>query len=619
MRKVILSICFCLYTATSFAQVIPPREIEDSVLGWMKVYNFKGAKAPLKVDNKLYSIAQLSIADSFANWIQASYIPKGGLGDVKKAVTPKLGVYNQHEAGLPQAYGAYATIYYFLKRSSTGKFVPNNNLGVTWKIMANEVPTDWGISDLCTPTEFYFTLPSYEAYFDGGESVKKLHDLSNTPSLKSYLNFWVKSVESGGGGDYVMLSKNNKSPFVKLTKGEYLQLLETAISVVYEKEKKKIYEREKGNQKNIDRELVYKDEIKEKRIANLKKTKEKYKDKLGELALVNNQPSLVALNTQTDVFSNGDLSDPISTSGRVPVYKIDPLMAELCKKDKPQWVLINWWWAANNVTEKYLHESIINNFNFDYVYNFFFDPEKVKDKPYKPLRSPFFKERVTVNEASEISKKNNSDKNIFFFEDFSTTGIGQNPIGWKSKLNSESKTCIVATLEGIPGNWVEIKGNEAFTPTQLKKQLPQNFTLSYELAVPQNFTWGAKGLTFQLSKETSPGNAESYLNLRLRPGFNGKDGEAVIETKFASPPGYLNGTKWLLAPGFSNNKKYNRITVIIKKKEEALQIFIDNNKIAAFEKAIPAALLFNAMSFTHGRSDGETEKFFVRNIKITRD
>jgi hypothetical protein len=81
----------------------------------------------------------------------------------------------------------------------------------------------------------------------------------------------------------------------------------------------------------------------------------------------------------------------------------------------------------------------------------------------------------------------------------------------------------------------------------------------------------------------------------------------------------MNGTKWLAAPGFSNNKKSNRITVTIKKKEELLQIFIDKNKIAEYEKAIPAALLFNAVSFTHGRSDGETEKFFIRNIKISKE
>ncbi|MEO5948232.1 MAG: hypothetical protein ABIP79_15550 [Chitinophagaceae bacterium] len=620
MKKIILPLYFCLYAAISIAQEIPRSQIEDSVLGWMKVYNFKGVKESLKVDTKIYSAAQLSIGDSIANWMQASYIAKGGLSDVKKTVSKKLNDYNQHTAALPQSYGAYATTYVFLKYNNNHKLIPANNLGTTWSIMANAVPDggSWVIRDFSNPQQCYFTSPSFETSQDP-ESVKKNHDLTQSPNLKPYISFWVKNIESGGGTDYVLLCKNNKSPFIKLTKGQYLQLLDAAMPTVYQRVKKKIYEANPGNQKSIDNFIKYLDDKNEKRLANLKSTKEKYKNRLGEIALTGAQPSVQDLDDGRDVFSNGYLSDPESTSGRVPVYKIDPVMAELCKTDKPQWILISWWWAANDPTEKHLHESIINNFNFDYVYNFFFDTDKVKGLKYKPLRSPSYKETVVINEASEASKNNKADKNIFFFEDFSTTGVGKTPIGWKSKLNSNGKTCTITTLEVEKGNWVEIKGNESLTASQLKKPLPQNFTISYELVVPQNFTWGGKGLAFQLSKETSPGNAESYLNLRIRPGSNGSDGEAVIDTKFASPPGYLNGTKWVTAPGFSNNKKNNHITVTIKKIEVKLQLFIDKNKIAEYEKAIPAALLFNSISFSHGRSDGETEKFYISNIKITKD
>src|SRR6478609_3321703 len=104
MRKVLTSFACFISLATCFAQEIPPRELEDSVIGWMKVYNFKGAKEPMKVDEKVYTVAQLSICDSFANWMQASYTPKGGLGDMKKTVSRKLGLYNQDEAALPQSY-----------------------------------------------------------------------------------------------------------------------------------------------------------------------------------------------------------------------------------------------------------------------------------------------------------------------------------------------------------------------------------------------------------------------------------------------------------------------------------------------------------------------------------
>ncbi len=606
-----------VFAADSFAQSIAPQSIEDSVIGWMKVYNFKGIKESKRVDAKLYSAAQLSICDSFANWIQASYMPKGGLGDVKKSVSEKLSLYNQHTVSLPQSYGAYAKTYTFLKYNSSHKMVPENNLGLYWGVFANQVP-GWPILNICTGTQYYFTMPSFESVSGDEEETRKIHDLTKTTNLKPYISFWVKNIEAGNGTDYVLLCKDNKSPFVKITKAEYLQALETAIPAFYATEKKKIIEAEQGIQQRIAISVKYLDEKIERFTTGLKKNREKYKNRLVELATTGIQPSLYDLENGKDVFSNGYLTDPESTSGRVPVYKVDPAMAELCKKDKPQWILVSWWWAPNNPVEKYMHESIISNFNFEYVYHFFFNPEKVKEQLYKPLRSPSYKETVTIANASEASKKNMADKNIHFFEDFSTTGIGKKPIGWKTTLGMDGSSSVITKPDGLEGNWV-VMSDYTLMPTQLKKPLPQNFTLSYELVAAQNFTWGAKGLTFELSKETAPGNAESFLKLKLRPGFDGKDGEATLETKFPFPPGYSNGTKWMVATGFSNNKIINRVTVTIKKKEEILQVFIDKTKIAEYEKAIPAALLFNAMSFTCSGNSGENDKFYISNIKITKD
>lgn len=611
MNRLILFFCFCICVGTTSAQPVSRQSIEDSVIGWMKVYNFKGIKESKKVDEKLYSSAQLSLCDSFANWIQASYIPKGGLGDVKKTVSEKLGLYNQHTAALPQSYGTYAKIYVFLKYNSSHKMVPENNLGAYWGVFANQVP-GWPIRDLCNSTQYYFTMPSFYGY----EEMEKIHDLSSVANVKPYINFWVKDIEAGGGTDYVLLSKNNKSPFVKITKGEYLQLLEMAIPRSYEKEKKKIYEQNRNNQRSIDYLMNTLNERNERFITGLNKTKEKYKDRLEEIALTNYQPSVSDLEFG-DVFSSGTLSDPELTSGRVPVYKIDPEMAELCKKDKPQWILVSWQWSPHDRVENYMHESIINNFNFEFVYNFFFDPEKVKGKPYKPLRSPSYKEVVVVKEASDVSKKNTSDKNTHFFEDFSTTAVGKNPIGWRSGSGTKGNKSVISKLDGLDGNWAVIEDYQ-IAPNQLQKPLPQNFTLRFDLVASQDFTWGAKRLHFKLAKETSPGNEESFLDLGFRPGFDGRDGEVSLETKFPTPPGYANFSQGYVAPGFSNNKKNNLIEITIKKTNEILQLFIDDIKIAEYEKAIPANHLFNALSF-YSYNSGENDKYYISNIKITKD
>ena len=93
----------------------------------------------------------------------------------------------------------------------------------------------------------------------------------------------------------------------------------------------------------------------------------------------------------------------------------------------------------------------------------------------------------------------------------------------------------------------------------------------------------------------------------------------MLETKFPFPPGYSNGTKYYVANGFSNNKKYNRITVTIKKSEETLQVFIDDIKIAEYEKAIPLNHLFNALSFDCSGNSAGNDKYYISNIKITKD
>lgn len=589
----------------AFGQRTQQQSIEESELGWYRVYHFKGAKEIKKSDNRVYTIAQLSLCDSLANWMQASYSPKGGIGDVKKNILPKASPYHLYNVAWPQGYGATAYTWN-VSYNSQGKLERVSETETPWDVSANAVP-GWPIRDLSTSTRYYFTMPS----FDGRDELKKQQDLSNITNLKPYITFWVKDIESGGGTEYVLLCKDNKSPFIKITKGEYLQSLETGISSVYQKEKKKIYDQNKGDQRSIDYLMKTLDEKNSKRTVRLKNNQEKYKNRLHETAEVFAAQPDIMLENYEDVFEGN--------GGRAytyPVYTIDPTMYELCKKDKPQWILVGWSWSAGDPKEKHMHESIINNFNFDYVYNFFFYPEKVKGQPYKPMRSPALKEVIVVAEKSDAAKKAVIDKDVHFFEDFSSTPAGKKPSGWYAKASGSGVTPVVTTVEGIQNNWAVIAGNKLI-PNNLKKPLPQNFSLSYDLIVPENFTWGGKGLVMVLAKEKTEGVAEAFISLKLRPGFGGSDGEVTLETKF--PTGYANGTKWYVATGFSNNKKVNRINVIVKKDGEVIQLSIDQKVIVEYNKAMPVDLLFNALSFEMGNSNGETEKYYIGNIKITID
>jgi len=608
MKKLFFSYLILVLYTTSFAQEIRSEMLEDSVIGWMKIYNFKGTNKPLTVDHRTYTAAQLSICDSFVNWMQASYMPKGALGDVKKTVMERLGPYNQYTAAMPQRYGAVVKTYTELKRNANGKLEPFTNSHLVWRMMANEI-VGTGINALCTPSKYYFTMPSFAEQGYDGEYEKKV-DLSAHPVLGKYASYYQRNRRTGNE-KYIILYKE-KSPFVKVTKGEYLQAMEAAVLKLYETKKQEIYNNPGNNQKQIDYFMKYLNEAHAKRLECLKNNKEKYKDRLGETAEVSTVEPNALLENIPDVFEG------TGGSGlKLPVYKVDPVIAEQCKTNQPQWIVVAWTTALNDPIGKHMYDAVINNFNFDYVYNFFFDPEKVKGQAYKPLRSLLYKEAVAVTEASETKKKNTADKNVIFFDDFSTTATGKKPTGWQTKLTNDGQTAIVVYPDGLEDTWAQLRGHQMnlfFT-----KSLPQNFTFTYDIAAAQNFTWGAKALTMQLSYRTTAGRDESYLLLKLRPGFDGRDGEAELETKFPYPPGYSNGIKWYKAYGFSNNKKANKVTVTIKKKEELLQVFIDNTKIAEYEKAIPLAHPFNALSFSSSGNSAETDTYFISNIKIVKE
>ena len=549
--------------ATTSAQQIPRQAIEDSVIGWMKVYKFTGPRAPMTVDAKHYSAAQLSIMDSLANWIQASYTPKGALGDVIRAVAPKLGPYNKNDAALPQSYGAYAKTYFELKYDANRKMVPYTNSHLTWSIRANQVFGE-PLLVLNTPTQYYFLLPNLGKSAGRVKPETERYDMSQHPAVKRYVTYFNDQLNSTtANATYVVLSKDNTLPFIVISKAEYLEKMAGAIERKYAAEKEYAV---RGWPEGNARANALKDADAryQKRQSVLASNREKYAGRLQEAAAVFSlQPDELLENVQ-DVFEGNG-----GTAARYPVYKIDPVKADLAKTDQPQWILV--WWDGDllDPVGKQQIDAILNNFDFQYVHDFFFAPENVRGRSYRPLRSPDARAAVVVAEASEAVRSNAADAKVHFFEDFSTTPIGRPPNGWSVGRT----TGTIANLDGLPGNWAVMAGDARLTPKLLKTPLPQDFTLTYELVAAQNFTWGAKGLTLQLANETTPGNAESYLQLKLRPGFDGKDGEAVLETRF--PPGYQSGTKWLVATGFSNNKQNNHITVSIRKAGETLQVFID--------------------------------------------
>ena len=582
------------------AQPIPPGSIVDKEMGWIKVYNFPPATEPLKVDTRVYSAAQRTIAVDLANWMQATYSPIGGLGDVVRTF-PKLG------PAAPQSYGVIGKVYTELKYGANRKIEPVSDSHYSWNVMVNG-PFGRPADAINSDERYYFTIPD-PVQHGFTEELATAVDLSRHPFLGQF-PAWLAAAGNNGTRKSILLSKDRRLPFVKLTRGEYLDALGIAITRTYELDKKKLSEAEQGDAQRIARWITPIEERTAKRREVLAANREKYKNRLQEVAEISTVVPDIALERLPDVFEGTG-----SSRMRLPVYTVDAATLERCKSGPPQWIVVSWSAELRDPVSKLLYDAVVNQFNLEYIYNRYFDPEKVKGVPYAPLRPA--RVETAAADASAVSKKATADPNVYFFDDFSTTPVGNKPIDWRSTLNNSGASSLVVELKGLEGRWAALNGFTV-TPTRIKS-LPPDFTISYDLVAARDYTWGARGMTFRLLKGADGSAGQSFFSVRLRPGFDGKDGEAVIEGKFPGAPGYFSETKWVAAPGFSNNQQNNRITVTVRKQGEMVQVFVGQTKVAEYPKAVPAALLFDTLSFSLQGQSGANDRMFISGIKITKN
>ena len=163
--------------------------------------------------------------------MQASYLPKGALGDVLQIRNAKLSPYNQNTAAHPNAYGALAKLYTQLKYGANKKIVPLTSDAIIWGMEANGFYGD-PVDTISTPQRAYFTLPTFEQQGYGPE-LDKAADVSRHPVLKQFPTRFVRDTASGNKR-LVVLTKDRRHPFVTVTKGEYLQALEAAVARKYD-------------------------------------------------------------------------------------------------------------------------------------------------------------------------------------------------------------------------------------------------------------------------------------------------------------------------------------------------------------------------------------------------
>ncbi len=396
MKKSLLLLSFFAVATTTQAQVYVERigfkleSIADINIGWMKIYDHPNPPTGKTLGNRVYSAKHIGNSQQFVEWMQQSYVPKGCLGNAGyyQNAIPKFSgtnslvgnAINEHLSALPHMYGAFSRMYMFLKKDESGKFVPQNNFAAFWRIETNQLQhISKPVSFISSANEYYFVMPDFGGNPKGYNSEDKAASnlMGFDKSFKAYKHFYVPPKIIDDDPQYVVImTKDKELPFEKITIGEFFTEAEKQFP----------------NWQQISPVSAENFALAQK---NLNRLKEKYKLKwndFAEIKLSDNQIMLQdfvnAKEGNTDIFDNKDMYGKEATTPTFPILKVKKTALALCKTDQPQWLVIRWTMGMPNASfNKHLHESIMNNFNFDFVYNYFFGSNQVKES-YKPLRLP---------------------------------------------------------------------------------------------------------------------------------------------------------------------------------------------------------------------------------------
>lgn len=578
-------------------------------LGWIRMVDPNAAEKPYTVDHRKYSVRQMEISRMIVGWLQQSYTPKGAIGQAFKLVNDKIGTNNTNTTSAPQCYGATTKTFIELRKNNENKWMPYTNTNWFMQVAVN----GWignTVNLISTPEKYYFYIPGDEDTQAHQEELENLLGFSSHPALKPYIHWFQPKTPQTTLQYVVLLCKNNQKPYVQITKGEYLDELGKAI----DKDARENYtwiKEEKAKNSKYDASNT-ENQLKKRKEAFIL-LREKYKNRLQEPAKISGFPSLNIENESGfDVFENPNYP------AVYPIYKFNPDLLKQTSSDVPQWIVISW--DAEGVATQeeagvHLHRSMLENIDYNYIYNYFFEPAKIKGTAYKPRRSPNFEEKTLALEKSATASKAAADGSIVLFEDFSATPEGKAPLGWRSSYNASVQRALVKKMEGSNDHWVELKGQNLYSESN-GRALPENFKASFDVAVKKGFKWGTPALECYLAGSKKSDEVYGhYITVQVKPGFDERDGWATVNVK--SPERSFFPPE-VAVPGFSNNKTLNKTTVRIEKSGERIQVFVGSTKVFDEAKAFPKGLTLDQVFFKEIHQGWDVEEFYITNIRISK-
>ncbi len=609
-------IIICLfYSSLTKAQQTDYEITRDTITQWIYYDNVlkKQIYKPVKLsDGSVYSVWQQTIPDSLQRWVQASLYPRGAALDIRYNKYQDFKFFKDNISPL-HIYGLGYWMYDASYSKKRNKLDVGGEARNVLSIYANG-PFGKYVKTLSGNGRNWYTASmqiNLNSSGVGSDIDDFLREVKKYPAIAKHLN--LLNVEEHS----IILTPNNQLPFTKVTIAEYLQAFE---------------EFTKSRLTTSDPNYKLPQEYVTKELTKITVAKERLKSRLAEP---------VQFTGEDEYYDPTNISN--GNKNKAEIYELYQLSAEVLasmKKDKALWLNITIRRQPGYLTMYDFYQSFCKNFNFEYVYNYFFEPDKVKNIAYTPLYAPLkvLPPRKFSSERSAEWETAKENKTVIFFEVFSGNTLGTEPVDWYSKLNNgynSSKFSTVQQVQGEKGLWLNLFSGNTTISNNLNKPLPENFTISFDIKCTDDYAWGSSGVSFFLSDikdndemlngnfglENLGKNSNTSIKLKIRPANNNNEG---IELSVSKPViGSRNSdTRYYnrKISSFTGLKGSTKAKVMIQVKGAALYITVNNEKVLDEKNMLSPGVAFSTMSWgALGSMMESIDNMYVSNIKISKD
>jgi outer membrane protein OmpA-like peptidoglycan-associated protein len=197
---------------------------------------------------------------------------------------------------------------------------------------------------------------------------------------------------------------------------------------------------------------------------------------------------------------------------------------------------------------------------------------------------------------------------VVALEDFTQDEIGDFPAKWNTNGSGE-----VVTLAGKPGRWLKVTRGGFLIP-DFVTDLPENFTLEFDLTVPPTFdsSYALNVALAELANPKQPAPWQSSTNLftvTVNPrGASGSSNMTTRQDGTAVAGNYMTTTQLSAKSG-------TPIHISLWRQRQRVRVYINQEKAWDVPRAITATAKLNSLLFFLPNVD-PTHEYYLSNVRL---